>query len=93
MRLSTMILPGRGKTKSGVRYKNRARGLHKVLYQCPSRKTEYKMDSGGTQLWCNHCGKRWTMSEYGELQAQKERRIFPMIPDWYEWERLQVRAG
>lgn len=55
--------------KIRVRYKNRARGLHKVLYQCPSCKTEYKMDSGGTQLWCNHCGKRWTMSEYGELQA------------------------
>ena len=78
--------------KIRVRYKNRARGLHKVLYQCPSCKTEYKMDSGGAQLWCNHCGKRWTMSEYGELQATEGETHFSHIPDWYEWERLQVRA-
>jgi hypothetical protein len=50
------------------------------------------MDSGGTQLWCNHCGKRWTMSEYGELQATEGETHFSHIPDWYEWERLQVRA-
>jgi 1-acyl-sn-glycerol-3-phosphate acyltransferase/DNA-directed RNA polymerase subunit RPC12/RpoP len=78
--------------KIRVRYRNRARGLHKVLYQCPSCRTEYRMDSGGTQIWCNHCGKRWTMSEYGALQAAEGETHFSHIPDWYEWERLQVRA-
>ncbi|MFA5301890.1 MAG: 1-acyl-sn-glycerol-3-phosphate acyltransferase [Bacteroidales bacterium] len=77
--------------KIPVKYKDRARGLHKVLYQCPSCKTEYRMDSDGAQIWCNHCGKRWEMSQYGELKALEGDTRFSHIPDWYEWEREQVR--
>ncbi|MDD4920043.1 MAG: 1-acyl-sn-glycerol-3-phosphate acyltransferase [Bacteroidales bacterium] len=77
--------------KIPVTYKERARGLHKVLYQCSGCRTEYKMDSGGTEIWCNHCGRRWIMSAYGELKAQEGETHFVHIPDWYEWEREQVR--
>jgi 1-acyl-sn-glycerol-3-phosphate acyltransferase len=72
--------------------KSRAEGLHKVLYQCPSCKTEYRMNSARDELWCEACGKRWEMSELGDLTATNGFTEFPHIPDWYEWERENVRA-
>ncbi|NLA86114.1 MAG: 1-acyl-sn-glycerol-3-phosphate acyltransferase [Clostridiales bacterium] len=73
-------------------YHKRAEGLHKVLYQCSHCLTEYKMSSGGTQLRCDACGKTWTLGIYGELSADSGETEFSHIPDWYEWERRQVRA-
>ena len=77
--------------KVKVDYKNRAKGLHKVLYQCPNCNTEYMMDSKGTEIFCTHCNKKWHMTEYGRLEALDGKTEFPHIPDWYEWERAQVR--
>ena len=77
----------------GIRtpYEGRAEGLHKVLYQCPACRTEYRMASEGTELFCKACGKRWQMSELGELSAEEGETEFSHIPDWYEWERANVR--
>ena len=77
----------------GVRtpYGGRAEGLHKVLYQCPHCRTEFRMSSKGTQLFCGSCGKSWTMSELGELSADEGETEFSHIPDWYEWERANVK--
>ena len=77
----------------GIRtpYAGRAEGLHKVLYQCPHCGTEFRMRSAGTQLFCESCGKRWAMSELGELSADEGETEFSHIPDWYEWERANVR--
>jgi len=74
-----------------INYKDRAKGLHKVLYQCPHCLTEYKMNSGGNKIWCESCGKEWIMSELGELTAVNGTTEFAHIPDWYEFEREQVR--
>ena len=74
-----------------VTYKGRANGLHKVLYQCPHCGTEYRMSSSGTILRCDSCGKEWEMTEYGELSALDGQTEFSHIPDWYEWERSNVR--
>jgi len=74
-----------------IKYPHRAKGLHKVLYQCPHCLTEYEMDSKGDSLWCNHCGKKWTMSTLGELKAEEGETEFSHIPDWYEWQRDNVR--
>lgn len=74
-----------------ISYPDRAKGLHKLLYQCPSCKTEYHMMSDANRLWCNCCKKEWEMSEYGELSAVNGDTEFTHIPDWYEWEREQVR--
>ncbi len=71
--------------------KDRAKGLHKVLYQCPHCGAEYEMSSEGTQIKCNHCGKTYEMDEHGELHALEGETEFPHIPDWYEWERSNVR--
>lgn len=74
-----------------IKYKDRAKGLHKVLYKCASCGVEYKMSSGGTMLRCNACGKEWQMTELGELEAVTGETEFNHIPDWYEWERAEVR--
>lgn len=69
----------------------RAEGLHRILYQCPHCKTESKMDSKDTELFCTACGKRWQMNEDGSLSALNGETEFSHIPDWFEWEREQVR--
>ncbi len=74
-----------------ITYPKRAEGLHKVLYQCPSCGTEYRMSSEGVKLRCDACGMTWTMSETGELSADHGGTAFSHIPDWYEWERENVR--
>ena len=80
--------------ENGIRIteKTRAEGLHKVLYQCPHCMTEFRMDSKGTELFCNACGKRWNWNEDGYLQALEGETEFDHIPDWFEWERQQVRG-
>lgn len=77
----------------GVRigYKRRAEGLHKVLYQCPNCGREFRMGSEGTMLFCRECGKEWELTELGELKAANGETEFSHIPDWYEWQRENVR--
>ena len=75
-----------------ISYPKRAEGLHKVLYQCPACKTEFKMSTKENKISCDACGKRWSMSEYGELSADRGKTEFSHIPDWYEGERSNVRA-
>ena len=69
----------------------RAEGLHKVLYQCPHCMAEFKMASEGADIFCTVCNKRWHLSEDGSLIAQNGETEFSHIPDWFEWERAQVR--
>ncbi len=91
----------------------RARGLHKILYKCPSCKAESNMASEGTKLWCKSCGRTWEMSELGRLKVAEEGKVvaaeeaatklantdslpeekfdFSRVPDWFEWERSEVR--
>lgn len=75
-----------------TKYKKRAEGLQKVLYQCPACKTEFRMETEGTKLRCKACGKTWVLNELNELTAEDGQTEFSHIPDWYEWERSNVRA-
>ena len=75
-----------------ISHPKRAEGLHKVLYQCPHCNAEYHMASEGTALFCKACGKRWEMDELGCLCATSGETEFSHIPDWYEWERKNVRC-
>lgn len=75
-----------------ISYPKRAEGLHKVLYQCPHCRAENQMDSVGAELFCKSCGKRWEMDELGVLHAKNGETEFSHIPDWYEWERANVRT-
>ena len=69
----------------------RAQGLHKVLYQCPHCGTEFQMGSEGAELFCKACGKRWLWQEDGYLKALEGETEFDHIPDWFNWERQQVK--
>jgi len=69
----------------------RAEGLHKVLYQCPICKTEFKMYTEGAILGCSHCGHKWELTETGELCAIEGETVFSHPPTWYEWQRANVR--
>lgn len=71
----------------------RADGLHRILYQCPHCMTEGRMEGKGTRLTCHHCGKQYEMDEYGQLRALDGDAAFTHIPDWYDWQREQVRAS
>jgi 1-acyl-sn-glycerol-3-phosphate acyltransferase/DNA-directed RNA polymerase subunit RPC12/RpoP len=72
--------------------KYRAEGIHKILYQCPHCLAEGKMDSKGTELFCTECGKRWTLNEDGSISANDGKTEFERVPDWFMWEREQVKA-
>ena len=79
------------KNKIHIKYEGRAEGLHKVLYKCPHCSKEYRMNSKGIYLFCEECGKKWEYTTLGELKAVEGNTKFPHIPDWYEWERDEVR--
>ena len=83
----------RWQKERGIRitYKKRAEGLHKVLYQCAACGTDFRMASEGAELFCRACGKRWELTELGELRAVSGETEFTHVPDWYEWERENVR--
>ena len=74
-----------------ITYKKRAEGLHKVLYKCPSCLVEHEMDSKDHTIFCTKCGKKYEMDELGQLQATTGTTEFSHIPDWYDWEREEVK--
>ncbi len=69
----------------------RAEGLERVLYKCPHCKTEGQMHGEGEYLTCRACQKFYHLTPLGEMQASDGETEFSHIPDWYEWERGEVR--
>ncbi len=69
----------------------RAEGLSRILFQCAHCGKEGGMESSGTKIRCRHCGKTWQMLPDGSLQAEEGDTEFAHIPDWYAWQRQQVR--
>ena len=47
--------------------------------------------SAGDKLWCDHCHKTYTMDTLSRLEATEGETEFSHIPDWFEWERSEVR--
>ena len=71
----------------------RADGLNRILFKCPHCGTEGQTEGKGTQLTCHACGKTYELTEKGKLRALDGETIFDHIPDWYEWERSEVRKS
>ena len=69
----------------------RADGLNRILYKCPHCGVEGKTEGKGTTLTCHSCGKVYELTEYGYLKATDGEEAFTHIPDWYAWERQEVR--
>ena len=69
----------------------RADGLHRILYKCSGCGAEGFMEGRGTGITCSHCGKHWELTELGQLEAADGQTEIAHIPDYYRWERQQVR--
>ncbi|MBR4017783.1 MAG: 1-acyl-sn-glycerol-3-phosphate acyltransferase, partial [Oscillospiraceae bacterium] len=67
----------------------RADGLNRILYRCPHCLAEGQTEGKGIMLTCKACGHTYTLDEQGYLVA--EDPVFTHIPDWYAWQRQQVR--
>lgn len=79
--------------ENGVEINNpfRADGLHRILYKCISCGAEGKTLGKGTQIRCGACGKVHTLTPLGELEATDGKTEISHIPDYYAWERAEVR--
>ncbi len=69
----------------------RADFLNRLLYKCPNCGVEGKMEGKGIYLTCNACGKKHELTEYGFLKAIDKETRFNHIPDWYNYEREEVK--
>ena len=69
----------------------RADGLHRILYKCTECGCEEKMEGRGKVLTCHNCGKQHELTPLGELKALEGETKISHIPDYYRWEREQVR--
>ena len=74
-----------------IKEKFRAEGLEKPLYMCPHCLTEFKMKTKDNKIWCENCNETYEMDELGRLSNINGETKFSHIPDWFEWERLQVK--
>lgn len=83
----------RSQQEKGIRIAepNRADGLNRVLYKCPHCLVEGRTVGLGEKLSCMACGKEWRLTEYGKMEALSGETEFEHIPDWYRWQRQQVK--
>ena len=49
------------------------------------------MNSLNNKLWCEHCHTEYCVLESCQLECLNNKSIFAHIPDWYKWEREEVR--
>ena len=78
--------------ENGIEVKENFRtdGLCSVLYKCPKCGKEGVMESGGEEIWCSSCAKKWRMEEDGSLKAMDGDDIFSSVPEWSRWERKET---
>ena len=69
----------------------RADGLNRILYKCPHCGAEGKTEGKGIHLTCHGCGKTYELTELGKLRALDGEGAFDHIPNWYAWQRQQVK--
>ena len=69
----------------------RADGLHRILYKCAHCGAEGETEGRGTRFACRRCGKAYELDTLGRLRALDGETEFPHVPDWYAWERGEVR--
>ena len=69
----------------------RADHLNRVLYKCPACKAEGQMNGKGIYVTCSCCGKKYELTEDGFMRALEGETEFNHIPDWYKWERDEVK--
>ena len=71
----------------------RADGLERVLYKCPHCLSEGCAEGRGIQWKCRACGKTYELTEFGNLRALDGESAYTHIPDWFTWQREQVKSA
>ena len=71
----------------------RADGLERVLYKCPHCLSEGCAEGRGIQWKCRACGKTYELTEFGTLRALDGESAYTHIPDWFTWQREQVKSA
>lgn len=51
------------------------------------------MHGEGTMITCRACGDKHELTETGFLKNLSGNNTFTHIPDWYDWQRKEVRTG
>ena len=69
----------------------RADGLNRILFRCPHCDAEGQTEGKGIHWTCHACGKQYELTELGYLKATDGDSRFTHVPDWYAWQREQVR--
>ena len=80
--------------KIKLTFKDRAKGIHKILYKCPCCNDEKHMTSHENIVECTACGAKWEMDEYSRLHLTNPDKKWDAnlahVPNWYKWERKTV---
>jgi len=71
----------------------RADGLNRILYKCDACGAEEQTEGKGTRLRCKACGREHELTPEGRLTALTGEPRFSHIPDWFRWEREQLREA
>lgn len=69
--------------------KDRAEYMEKMLYRCPHCGALYKMHSKKDDFFCEACGYKLTVNEYGLFEGEDVR--FDNIYDWDVWQTQCLR--
>jgi len=69
----------------------RADGLNRILFRCPHCDREDKTEGKEIHWTCHDCGKQYELTQLGYLKATDGDTMFDHVPDWYDWQRRQVR--
>lgn len=69
----------------------RADGLNRILYKCPHCMAEGKTLGKGISLTCSGCGATYELDTLGRLKGVNVEAKFTHIPDWFAWERDEIR--
>ena len=69
----------------------RADGLERVLYKCPHCLAEGTTEGKGTRLVCKSCNSAYELTELGALERTGGEPLFTHIPNWFSWQRDEVR--
>ncbi len=70
----------------------RADGLERVLYKCPHCMSEGTNVGKGISMTCSACGVTYELTDLGALKCLNGEAKFTHIPDWFAWQRNEVRC-
>ena len=78
------------KERPDVRYRSKrmAEGLENILTRCPECNGRYTMKTKGSELYCEKCSLKVKLDQRYSFD---EGFRFESFPDWYEWQKEEMR--